>query len=154
SFIDGKVRKIGNSEFLFPVGAGDIYAPVEISNPDYPTDEFTVQYFNNDPSNAGYSTNSQDGTLATASSCEYWMIDRTVGQASVSVSLSYENVRSCGVNDPSYLQVAHWNGAEWENKGLQSYEGDTISGIIKSEGLVSDFSPFTLGSRSGINPLP
>ncbi|NEN24748.1 T9SS type A sorting domain-containing protein [Cryomorpha ignava] len=154
SFIDGKVRKIGNSEFLFPIGSGNIYAPVEISSPDNLTDAFTAEYFNNDPSEAGYATSSQDGTLASASSCEYWMIDRTAGQSAVRVSLSYENERSCGVNDPSYLQVAHWNGSEWENKGLQSYDGDINSGTITSEELIDDFSPFTLGSRSGINPLP
>lgn len=154
SFIDGKARKIGNSAFLFPIGSDNIYAPVEISNPANPSDAFTAEYFNTDPNESGFSTSSQDGTLATASTCEYWMLDRVAGNASVRVTLSYEDERSCGVNDPEYLQVAHWNGSEWENMGNQSFDGDTVSGSITSLELIDDFSPFTLGSRSRINPLP
>lgn len=154
SFIDGRVRKIGNSDFHFPIGSGNIFAPVEISAPQNSTDAFTAQYFNADPNDAGYGTDSQDGSLGRISSCEYWAIDRAKGHSKVSVSLSYENERSCGINDPSFLQVTHWSGSEWENKGMASFDGDAMSGIITSEFPVDDFSPFTIGSLSGINPLP
>ena len=154
SFIDGRVRKIGNSYFHFPIGSENIFAPVEISAPQKATDAFTVAYFHVDPNDDGYTTDSQDGTLSRISSCEYWSIIRAHGNSKVSVSLSYENERSCGINDPSFLQVIHWDGEEWENKGLSSFDGDAISGFITSEFPVTEFSPFTIGSLSGINPLP
>ena len=154
SFIDGRVRKIGNTEFHFPIGTGNIYAPVEISAPEQFTDAFTAQYFNADPGDAGYTTDSQDGSLGKISSCEYWSINRIAGSSDVSVSLSYENERSCGINDPSFLQVIHWDGDVWENKGMASYDGNAESGFITSEFPIADFSPFSIGSLSGINPLP
>ncbi len=159
SFIDGKVRKIGNTAFHFPIGSGDVYAPIEISAPQKPTDAFSAQYFNTDPNEAGYHTYSQDGSLQRISSCEYWMINSLNENSEVSVSLSYEKVRSCGVEDPSFLQVLHWNGDLWENKGIDSngfIRNDTQSesGMITSELPVSDFSPFTIGSMSSINTLP
>ncbi|NEN24749.1 T9SS type A sorting domain-containing protein [Cryomorpha ignava] len=159
SFIDGKVRKIGNSSFHFPIGSGNIFAPVEISAPENPTDAFTAQYFNADPTDAGFATNRHDGSLGTISSCEYWTIDRSQGNSMISVSLSYANARSCGIEDPSFLQVLHWNGDEWENKGI-NYDGfkesdlESGSGIITSQFPINDFSPFTIGTISGTNPLP
>ncbi len=128
--------------------------PIQISAPENATDSFTAEYTKDDPNNAGYYTNSQDGSLSTISSCEYWVLDRTSGQSSVSVSLSYEDVRSCGITDPSFLQVLHWNGTEWENKGLKSFDGNAQGGMISSRFPISEFSPFTIGSLSGINPLP
>lgn len=154
SFIEGKARKIGDTEFLFPIGSGDKYAPVEISAPDAPSDSFTAEYIPNDPNDDAYNTESQDGSLNTISTCEYWNIERTHGQSDVRVTLSYANNRSCGVGDPSYLQVVHWNGSEWENEGMSTFEGDTIYGTVTGDLYSDDFSPFTLGSLSGIHPLP
>lgn len=154
SFIAGKARKIGNTAFLFPVGADQIYAPIEISAPQSPTDAFTAEYIHADPNQAGFNTNSQDGSLSTISTCEYWILNRVNGNSPLRISLSYENTRSCGIADPSYLQVTHWNGTEWENKGLDSFSGDSLRGTITSLLPIDDFSPFTIGSLSGINPLP
>lgn len=154
SFIDGKVRKVGKDAFKFPVGSGSTYAPIEISEPENATDTFTAEYKIGNPGDAGFDTQSRDNTLNTVSSCEYWILDRVHGDSKVTVSLSYENERSCGIEDPSFLQVLHWNGAKWENKGIRSFEGDAQSGMISSLNPIEEFSPFTIGSLSGINPLP
>ncbi len=154
SYINGQVRKIGNTAFEFPIGFNGVFAPVKISAPQNSSDEFSAQYFPGDPNDNGLPTDSQDGTFNTISSCEYWSIKRVHGASAVKVSLSYENERSCGIQDPSFLQIAHWNGTEWENKEQGSFEGDAESGFVQSLTNIDDFSPFTLGSSSGINPLP
>lgn len=154
SFIEGTALKIGNEAFLFPVGRDTVYAPVEISAPQHNSDAFAVTYYRGDPGADGYDTGEQDGTMSRISTCEYWLIDRVEGQSAVTVSLSYENARSCGTSEPGYLQVAHWDGEKWENKGGTNLDGDSNQGTITSSGPVSDFSPFTLASLSKINPLP
>lgn len=154
SFIDGKVRKVGDIPFIFPIGSDKTYAPIEISAPEKMTDEYTAEYRKTDPNADGLNTDKRDDELKSVSSCEYWVLDRTHGESKVTVSLSYENKRSCGIEDPSFLQVMHWNGEKWENMGLKSFDGDANSGTISSRYPIGNFSPFTIGSLSGINPLP
>lgn len=154
SYVDGTCRKIGNREFTFPVGKNGIFAPISMSEPAETDDAFTARYFDEDPNNAGYAVALQDGTMNNISTCEYWIFNRVVGNSSVSVSLSYETERSCGVNEPTGLCVARWDGAAWENHGYATHDGTTDAGNVTSAGPIQNFSPFTLGSTTVINPLP
>lgn len=154
SYIDGSVRKIGNTSFIFPVGNSSQYAPISISDADgggSATDYFTAYYQNNTPSVA-YDSTSLDDTLYRVSAMEYWMLNRT-GTNDVSVTLSW-NARSGGVTNLADLRIAHWNGTTWTNAGNAATTGDTSSGTITSN-LLTSFSPFTLASvKKGSNPLP
>lgn len=154
SYVEGTCRKIGNQAFKFPVGKSGIYAPVAISAPAQNTDEFTATYRDQSPDDAGYLHTTQDGTLSTVSQCEFWMVNREVGISVVSVSLSYENERSCGVSDPSQLRVTRWDGTKWQNHGYLTHNGDFNAGMVTSGLPILNFSPFTLGSGTAINPLP
>jgi len=154
SYIDGAVRKIGNTAFIFPVGNNIQYAPIAISDADEvgsATDYFTAYYLNNTPSGT-YDSTSLEATLYRVSTMEYWMLNRT-GTNNVSVTLSW-NARSGGVTDLADLRIAHWNGTQWTNAGNAATTGDTASGTITS-GLLTNFSPFTLASvNRSSNPLP
>ncbi len=154
SYVDGVARKIGNEAFLFPVGRAGIYAPVSISAPDDANAEFTAEYIIGDPQEAGYSSEERGEGIRNVSSCEYWMINREESSSAVRVTLSYEDVRSCGVTDPTELLVLRWNGSEWQNHGYLSHEGTVAEGTITSGETISQFSPFALGSGSAANPLP
>jgi hypothetical protein len=154
SYINGAVRKIGNDEFTFPVGSNGYAAPIGISAPDSDTDQFVAAYFNEDPELAGYNTSEIEAGITNVSRCEYWILDREGGNASVFVSLGYENERSCGIVDPSQLAVMRWDGNQWDSHGLSSFSGDANSGIIKSNDEIQNFSPFTFGSGGFNNPLP
>ncbi len=154
SHIEGNVRKIGNDAFRFPVGRNGIYAPAAISAPAQVTDEFTATYFDTDPEEDGYTTSEADPGLVTISRCEHWIINREVGTSAVAVTLSFENVRSCGVTDPTELKVARWNGSSWQDHGYLTHTGDATSGSVTSGTPILNFSPFTLGSGSPVNPLP
>ena len=157
SFALGPVRKVGNTAFTFPIGKTGFYAPISISAPALLTDHFTAEYFHNNP-DPTYNSTLKDASIDHISSCEYWMLDRTNGTSNVSVQLSWDTPRSCGVTNVADLVVAHWDSnlstPIWKNMGNSSISGGTLSGTLVSGSAVSSFSPFTLASISTLNPLP
>jgi hypothetical protein len=152
SHVNGVVRKVGNDAFTFPLGNGAIYRPIGITAPGVITDHFTAQYINSDP-DALYSRSNKDASINNISICEYWILNRTNGASSVSVNLSWAS-NSCGVGNSATLQVCRWNGTTWKDHG----NGGTFNAgginFLSTSGVVSSFSPFTLGSQNNENPLP
>jgi len=152
AYVDGPVEKIGNSAFTFPVGDDGYYAPASISAPASSTDRFRVQFFHQDPNNAGNRT-SVASSLHHISYNEYWEINRVNGSSAVDVSLQWDTVRSGPVDDLAELSVSHWDGSQWEDYGNDATTGSFSSGTIKVNS-VNSFSPFTLASSTSSNPLP
>lgn len=162
--INGPVKKEVNSgngtnTFTFPIGNGLVYAPVRIS--DYvqrrSQDYFVATYYNSRNSNAG---GNFTGGINNVSQAEYWMLDRAATSGTpttdVNVRLSYnENSRSGQVNDAASLRVVRWDGSQWVNhgRGAGSSNSNTAGNVITNT-QVTSFSPFTLGSINGLNPLP
>ena len=158
SFVNGVMRKIGNDAFTFPIGKNDTaFAPISISAPANNSDHFTAEYFQINPDNVlptPYLRTSKEVVLEQISGCEYWILDRTNGNANVNVTLSWD-VRSCGVTSLPDLAVARWDGAMWRNHGNGGTTGNTANGTVVSAGNVTSFSPFTLASLNELeNPLP
>ncbi len=151
SYVNGQCRKIGNTPFTFPVGKDSIFAPVSISAPSLVTDHFTAEYFPADPNDL-FDVSLIDETLDHVSRCEYWIVNRTNGSSNVSVNLTWD-ARSCGVTNLNEMRVVRWDGSHWRDHGNIYTGGTENSGNITS-GLVTSFSPFTLGSVSEDNPLP
>jgi hypothetical protein len=52
------------------------------------------------------------------------------------------------------MRVARWTGTTWANHGGTGISGTSASGTATTSTAVSSFSPFTLASVSGNNPLP
>ncbi len=162
SHVNGPVRRLvgasGNTTFDFPTGNGATYAPIEIS--DFvqvrAQDYFTAQYFYG---YAPYNHASKDNTIDHISSAEYWILDRnaTTGTPTtdVNVRLSFdETTRSGIVNNATQLNVVRWDGTTWKDHGRASGTGNNTAGTVRTSARVTDFSPFTLGSTTGLNPLP
>ena len=163
SFVNGPMRKIGNTAFLFPVGKISTgtatnygHHPCGISAPGNVSDAFTAEYIRG--SAAALGTVNVAG-LDHVSNCEYWNIDRTTGTSNVNVSLSWNPSTSCNtavyVNSLTSLRGAHFNGSNWN-----AFGGSTDAGSVVTQGSitwtgVNAFSPFSLGSTSAAaNPLP
>lgn len=153
SYVDGFVRKIGNTAFSFPVGNAGVLAPINISAPAVNTHHFTAKYVYDD-SHLTYPHMGHDATLDHMSRCEYWILDRTNSTTNVNVTLSFENDRSCGVTNLTDLVVARWNGTMWKDHGNGGTTGNVTAGTVMTAGPVTAFSPFTLASRTAMNPLP
>lgn len=160
SFVDGFVRKVGNTPagefagngYAFPVGDVADYQPIYISAPSLTTDAFTASYVHTDP-DATYDIALREAGLDHISSTEYWELNRTAGTSNVSVRLSWDG-NSGGVTDLTTLRVSRWNGAQWANHGNGGTTGNTTAGTVVSSAVVSSFSPFALASTTTGNPLP
>jgi hypothetical protein len=146
SHVDGLIRRAGTGNFRFVTGDNGKYAPVEIA-PTGAFGTFEVEYFN-----ASYSSVAVDGSLDHVSTCEYWDISRPGAGDPVDLTMTWDDIRSCGINDLTSLTVAHWNGAMWTNMPVIVI-GALPSGTVTVSG-VSSFSPFTLASTNAANPLP
>jgi hypothetical protein len=151
SHVEGPMAKIGNQAFTFPVGDSGQVQPLSISAPSSGSDEFTAEYREVNPG-LTYQWNAVDGVLDHVSTEEYWILDRTNGTSNVSVTLSWD-ANSDGVDNLSELRVARWNGSNWDDQGNSGTTGNTAAGTVTSNS-VTTFSPFTLGSTTGNNPLP
>lgn len=156
SYVDGPIRKVGNSAFTFPIGDNGNYQPASISAPSNVTHHFTGQYFAANP-HPTYDNTALTAGLDHISKCEYWFIDRTNGASNVNITLSFD-AGSCGVTDLSALRIARWNGTQWVNQGNGGTTGTTSAGTIVNgtaiAGYLSPNSPFTLSSLNSTNPLP
>lgn len=155
SYVEGPVRKTGNDTFVFPVGGGNFYRSIALASvPGSTSDVFTAQYFKAAQS---YGDRTKwDPSFYTVSGCEYWILDRTTGSSNVNVALSW-NEAACGtgyVTQPSSLRVTRWNGSSWVNHGNGGTTGTSTAGTVVTSAAVTSFSPFTLASTTGNNPLP
>jgi hypothetical protein len=149
------VRKTGTNTFVFPTGAGGFYRSIALATaPTNAADQFTAQYFK---AGQAYGDKTKwDPSFYTVSGCEYWILDRTTGTSNVSVSLSWNSAICTGsyITNPATLRVARWSGTSWVNHGNGGTTGNSSAGTVVTSAAVTSFSPFTLASTTGANPLP
>ena len=153
SFVSGPMSKDGVANFVFPVGKGNKWRRASTSNLTASA-TFRVEYFNAPYSN----TTPVNSPLANVSLVEFWQIDRISGAGNANVTLYWEDAVASGINDCADLTVARWNGVSWdEHTGTAAGTcSGTGAGTVATNSAISNFSPFTFGSRAqgGINPLP
>lgn len=165
SFVNGPLKKIGNSAFVFPVGkpelggpAGGGYRLIGISAPAQITDAFTAEFIVGSATALGpVSSAMKSAGLTRVSRCEYWKLDRTNGSSSVNVTLSWNARSNCNVSYVSSLPdlaIAHFNETanEWDAFGADATTGDVNEGTITWNN-VSTFSPFSLASTDFLENL-
>jgi hypothetical protein len=155
SHVNGKIKKIGNSAFAFPVGKQGIYRPISITSPSVNTDEFVAEYFFANQSFGG----SIPAGIWTLSGCEYWNLERIVGSSQVQVTLSWVSAdcdQTIGpyVTNPATLLVVGFDGTNWKNWGNSSASGTTSGTVTNATPIASYFGPFTLASLTSSNALP
>ncbi len=159
SFVDGPMRKNGVSDFVFPLGDGDRWARLAISDMSGgASGNFDAQYFYE-----GYGTYTPvSGNVDHVSIEEYWDLSRASGTGTGEplVTLYWEDTASSAIDDPAQLVVAHYDtdNNQWQDMGNSDYswnESGNYPGYVKSSVNFVDFSPVTFGSTGPeINPLP
>ena len=172
SHVIGAVRKIGNQDFIFPLGSGTVYRYDMVSNIISNSTCFVSQYYKASTKASGFPANlRQDPPLKRVSGVEFWMLNREVnaggGNSDANVTLTWNDKpiigTSGGVGDFTQLRVARWNGSMWRDMGGNINGGSsnsigsvtsTFTTIWPTPGKVDQFSPFTLASTVVINPLP
>jgi hypothetical protein len=148
SYVNGPMRKDGNTDFKFPVGSFRKYAPCEVLNLSANT-QIVSEYFKE-----GHSNNSNfDAPLTKVSLNEYWNITPSSG-LTADVRIFWEDGSWSGIGNLGDLRLAHYNGSSWGELAGATTSGTTTSGSITKTG-VSSFSPFTFGTIDNTtNPLP
>ncbi|WP_177199953.1 T9SS type A sorting domain-containing protein [Flexibacter flexilis] len=159
SYVNGIMKKIGNTAFTFPVGAGGYWARLGmIPVSGYATTtEFTCQYYASAPANNANAAYMNPG-ITYASGVEYWDLKRvTAAGPTCQVTLYWENSVRSDLNSsaPSDLVVAHFSSStnKWGSQG-GSPASIPSAGSITSTSTLSSFSPITFGSIAGLQPLP
>ncbi|MDW3191076.1 MAG: T9SS type A sorting domain-containing protein [Cytophagales bacterium] len=147
SFVAGAVSKIGDDDFVFPIGEGSRYARLGIQPQSGDVaDQYTGQYSFAASASA---TATKAGDIVRVSGLEHWDLTRDNGSTNVIPTLFYDG--SSGVNAPSRLLVAHYNGSVWEDLGNAAFS----SGTVTAASPMTSFSPVTLAtSKDDTNPLP
>lgn len=160
SFVNGPVRKIGNDDFIFPIGkTGAGYHPVAISGGGTSTDAFTAEYIRASATALDHDFEA-GGELKAVSNCEYWKLDRSTGARDAKVTLYWNENSPCGgpyIINPAVLVVAHLKDGAWQSHG-GDFTGNANNGSVASVGGITDFdasNTFTIGTTDAAQaPLP
>ncbi|RLD61136.1 MAG: hypothetical protein DRJ01_08470, partial [Bacteroidetes bacterium] len=140
SYVDGPVKKIGNQDFVFPIGTGSVFARLGISGLSG-SSTFTAEYFDKAYSN----TTSLEAGLNSVSDVEYWNLNRLSGTATPKVTHYWEDGTRSDITDLDALVSANFSSSEWKNKGQLSYTGDVNKGSVTSNDAFTSFGPTTFG---------
>ncbi|OZI07837.1 hypothetical protein BWI93_12480 [Siphonobacter sp. BAB-5385] len=123
--VDGYVRKLGTTSFIFPVGDNGQYGPFAAEG-----DGTTGAYFHVDPSSAitsmvgggnypvlptggPFATSSKDANVTTVSTKEYWDID---GATATKITLTWDGISDVTTLTGSSLTklgIVGWDGTKW-----------------------------------------
>jgi hypothetical protein len=151
SHVNGVIKKRTNTTtpFVFPCGDGSAYRSCEIAASNTNSTTWTNQYFS-----SAYSDLTVTG-INHVSTVEYWTLDRSSSPtpADALITLSWD-ANSLADADYTDIVVAHYNGADWETAGGNNHTGNATAGTVESNAAWASYSPFTLGSATGIVPLP
>lgn len=160
SFVNGPVKKIGNTPFTFPLGKNGSYRPATTTPAgSLATDAFTAEYFNASPTAPlGATGLYHDASLHHVSDCEHWTINRSTGTPNATVTLSWQAPTSCGVTNLPDMRVGYWTGTLWTDAGGTAITGTNAAGTVSTAGAQSTFlqatNYWTLASLTSANPLP
>lgn len=148
SYISGPMTKIGQDNFVFPVGKGSVFARIEITGM-LTSSTFVAEYFD-----AGFGDYTMDPDLYSVSTVEYWDLSRPSGVGEPFVTLYWEDGARSFINDVSTLRVAHFEAGVWGDEGNGATSGNASAGSVRSSFRFTSFSPITFGSSDPANPLP
>jgi hypothetical protein len=144
--VNGWVKKIGNTDFTFPVGDNTYERTIGLNIS--AASEFNVKYATPTPN-----TNLSDlqAPLVSIDPNEYWIINQVSG-GSATVAMNWDDTKVAFPNwQLADIRVASYDGSQWTDVGGSATGNTATQGAITS-GSVSSFSRFTFGSVTV--PLP
>lgn len=146
SHVDGPVNKIGNTDFIYPIGDGGYYRFAGISAPVNNQTIFEGKFYFENSDNL-YPHDLRAGGILEIDNQEYWTITKeTSGNEDVLVTLSWRDVTT----PESMINAAETNGltiVRWsEDENMWIDEGGAIDLANKTiTTAVKGYGTFTLG---------
>jgi hypothetical protein len=168
SFVDGPVKKIGNDNFIFPVGKGEIFAPLTLSNVSSSStaDEFVAEYFRQNPQAVfgdDFDDTTSESSIDHISFVEYWTLRSSPAVSATKIVGLQVNCESFCM-DFQRLFVASLDAVslQWRNQGSTTSSfmpSAECPGYMKgtiSSAVTDRYHVFTLGTGDtySVNPLP
>ncbi len=169
SFVVGKVRKHASeftpeTSFTFPIGdtteTGNAwYQPVHISGPNLTSNlngTYDAQYFAHAHPEAGTYYDGQPYNNRDIGKCDHWVVTKDLGE-DVQLAFKFTNEDEEYCNDvevPADLDLARWNGLEWDD--IADDHGEINQGWIKTGigGPTTVYGAFAFASTNNANVLP
>ncbi|HEX2607776.1 MAG TPA: hypothetical protein VHK91_10370 [Flavisolibacter sp.] len=143
--VTGTVKKIGNTDFVFPVGSATYERSIALSGLTL-SSTFTASYLTSTPN----ATQIQP-PLVNMDIQEYWPVIRVSGSSGI-LTLNWNTAK---VPFPNWglteIKVALWNGSQWVSQGGTATGSAATSGTVAS-GTMGSFNLVAFGSTSF--PLP
>lgn len=157
-YIEGACQKLGNEDFVFPIGRNGYFKPIAIQDLSQ-SGAFTAEFFYMLPPNPQAIEEDNLEGLVAVSQCEYWTLDRN-GAQQARVRLFFDNSTSpfCEQGSSGFIAnlddviLAHYDGTTWNGFEVER-TGNNSTGSIMSMELIDDFSPFTIGFTEIGTPL-
>ncbi|HLP13913.1 MAG TPA: T9SS type A sorting domain-containing protein [Flavobacteriales bacterium] len=141
SYVNGPIRKIGNTGFMFPVGHKGKYMPIHIGPPASPISDFTASYHRTMyPDTIPYIS-----PLVKIDTLEYWRLEKGLAVDSAFVKINWFNASESNIYDCKTLTFARWTGAAWVNV-KSTNDGSCLgggNGIVESSESQKLFGVFT-----------
>jgi len=144
--VNGWVKKIGSSNFSFPVGNGTVERKIAIAGLSV-SGEFNARYSAITPF-----SNQMQSPFWDIDDTEYWTVNRIAG-GTATVIMNWDQSKVYFPNWATLdIQVAGYDGTRWVPQGGPASGSTATTGTVTS-GTVSTFNMFTFGSSSYILPL-
>ena len=144
--VNGWIKKLGTTDFIFPAGNGVYLREIEIKNLSA-SSEFDAKY-----SGPSGNINNLQYPIASINPNEHWTLNKISG-GTAQVKLNWDNSKvgfpDFVVND---IRTAWYSGAVWMNTGGTATGTAATSGNITSD-AVSSFGKFVIASVSYPVPL-
>ena len=154
SYVDGFVNKLGDQEFMFPIGDQGHYRLAGISAPDDSNDFFrTKYYFEN--SNDLYSHDLKAENIREIDPLEYWDVHNLTDSPEGLMTFSWREYSMTGglmeAVENNELTIVRWDESSnmWiDEGGVIDFENQTITTDVSGYGI------FTFARLEGERELP
>ena len=156
AYIDGPLIKAGrtnNAPFIFPIGDGSEYAPIEISKVSTVASQYEATYFG-DPPPFGASLAADVKDIEDNG---YWTLTKVAGSEDVNITLHWIDADAKGIDNLDSLIIVGLDSSnEWQNLGNGGTDGNVGAGNSGSISSVDgDPPPFGMTTFTfGTDPEP
>jgi hypothetical protein len=147
--VNGWVKKLGSTDFVFPVGNGTYERTIALTNLTS-SSEFNAKHYDGPTPNP----NNLFSPLVLIDEDEYWGINKVSG-GSANVVMNWDNAK---IPVPQVLitnlRAAYYNGSNlWASIGGSATGNITTTGSITSNSVSSFNNNFTFGSTAWLLPI-
>ncbi|MEE9361986.1 MAG: gliding motility-associated C-terminal domain-containing protein [Cellulophaga sp.] len=144
SHINGSIIKIGNADFIFPVGGNGQYHSVALKNNTDTNALFSAQYMPEN-SNGSYPHNQKDSEIKDIATTEYWQLEKLQGSGSAVVTIAWNTTTTPNeiLTNTALLHIVRWDVAlnKWVDEGGVI---DAANHTVTSKNTINKFGIFTL----------